>query len=165
MTDHSVIYLNGVATPAPHPGARLLDWLRNDNAETGPKESCGVGQCGGCTVLVDSRPAVSCCMLVHAALGRQVWTSSGLVTTDAGGALTEAFAEHGVFQCGFCAPGMTAAGVAWLTTRPAGEPDRADAATALAGNVCRCGGYAGLIDALLTAAARIEAARIEAAAA
>jgi carbon-monoxide dehydrogenase small subunit len=146
-----VIYLNGVAVRAPHPGMRLLDWLRDDAGERGPKEGCAVGQCGACTVLIDGRPAVSCCMLVHTALGRRVWTASGLMTTGIGRIVREKFAEYGAIQCGFCAPGMTVAGVAWLAGTGTGAPCRAEVAEALSGNLCRCSGYAQLIDALLAA--------------
>jgi aerobic-type carbon monoxide dehydrogenase small subunit (CoxS/CutS family) len=156
MTDRTVIHLNGAATRAPHPGTRLLDWLRDGAGETGPKEGCATGHCGACTVLLDDRPVLACCTLVHTALGRQVWTSSGLVTTRTGRMVQEKFTEYGALQCGFCGPGMTVASVAWLTHRDAGTPRRADVAAALSGNVCRCGGYAGLIDALVAAAGSAE---------
>ena len=157
MTDDTVIYLNGVAVSAAYPGVRLLDWLR-DAGETGAKEGCAAGQCGACTVLLDGRPTPSCCTLVHRARTREVWTSAGLVTTATGRALQKKFVEYGAVQCGFCAPGMLAAGIAWLTTRRAerpdgaAPPDRAEAAAALAGNVCRCTGYAQMIDALVDVA-------------
>jgi carbon-monoxide dehydrogenase small subunit len=156
MSDHTVIFLNGVAVPAPHPGMRLLDWLRDEADDRSPKEGCAVGQCGSCAVLVDGRPVPSCCTLVHTAAGRQVWTASGLVRTTAGRAVQDALAEHGAIQCGFCAPGMTVVCVGWLTGRAADTLTRADAADALGGNICRCSGYARLIDALLDAAARTE---------
>ena len=154
MTDETAIYLNGVAVAATHPGVRLLDWLR-DAGVNGAKEGCAAGQCGACTVLLDGRPTPSCCTLVHCARTRQVWTADGLVNTDVGRALQKKFAEYGAVQCGFCAPGMLTAGVAWLTTRPAGRPDRAQAAAALAGNVCRCTGYAQMIDALVDVATEV----------
>jgi carbon-monoxide dehydrogenase small subunit len=149
----TVIYLNGVAVRATHPGMRLLDWLRDEAGETGPKEGCAAGHCGACTVLLDGRPAPSCCALVQTASGRQVFTSSGLVDTGIGRVLRGKFAEHRAVQCGFCAPGMTVAGVAWLSGRDASvAPHRAEVAAALDGNICRCSGYAQLIDALVDAA-------------
>jgi aerobic-type carbon monoxide dehydrogenase small subunit (CoxS/CutS family) len=151
LTD-GVIYLNGTATAAHDPGMRLLDWLRDDAGETGPKEGCAAGHCGACNVLVDGRPAPSCCLLVHAVVGRDVWTSAGLATTATGRKVHEKFGEHGAIQCGFCGPGMTVSAIAWLTHRVGGAASRTEAAGALAGNVCRCGGYAQLIDALLAAA-------------
>jgi aerobic-type carbon monoxide dehydrogenase small subunit (CoxS/CutS family) len=152
MTDRTVIHLDGVAKQAPHPGTRLLDWLRDDAGETGPKEGCGTGHCGACTVLVDGRPAPACCLLAHAVLGREVWTAGGLAGTVEGQALARAFTRHGALQCGFCGPGMMVASVAWLRSRPASRPGRAEAAAALSGNLCRCTGYVQLIDALMETA-------------
>jgi carbon-monoxide dehydrogenase small subunit len=151
MTDDAV-YLNGTAVPAPRPDVRLLDWLRDVVGDTSAKEGCGMGQCGACTVLVDDQPVLACCMLGHAARGRRVWTAAGLMATPIGRAVRDTFAEHQAIQCGFCAPGMTVSAVAWLTRSDPGVPCRRAAAEALSGNICRCGGYGALLDALLSVA-------------
>lgn len=148
-----VVHVNGHPVAVPQPGARLLDWLRDIAGETGPKEGCAMGHCGACTVLVAGRPVLSCCTLVHAVLDAEVWTSAGLVETPIGRALQDTFDEHGAFQCGFCAPGMTVAATAWLSTEH-GAPSRSTAARALCGNVCRCGGYGAVLDAVLDVASK-----------
>jgi aerobic carbon-monoxide dehydrogenase small subunit len=119
-----------------HPMKRLLDVLREDCALTGTKEGCGEGECGACTVLVDGVPANACLIpAVHAA-GARVTTIEGL-----GGRhpLQRAFIEHGGAQCGICTPGMIMAAVA-LGPKPALEAMR----VGLAGNLCRCTGYAAI---------------------
>jgi aerobic carbon-monoxide dehydrogenase small subunit len=152
MTAARTIHLDGRAVPAGTAGMRLLDWLRDCAGRTSPKEGCAAGHCGACTVLIDGRPALSCCTLVIAAAGRPVWTAEGLARTPIGGVLLQKLAEHGAIQCGFCAPGMLAAGVAWLSDRDTHDADRPGAAAALSGNLCRCTGYSQLLDALVDAA-------------
>jgi carbon-monoxide dehydrogenase small subunit len=152
MSDNDVIHLNGHAVPAACPGTRLLDWLREDVRETGPKEGCGRGHCGACTVLVDGRPVPACTTLVQAAVGRQVHTAAGLSRTPEGRAVVSTFVEYDALQCGFCGPGMTVVAVAWLANRVPGTAQREEVAEALSGNICRCTGYARLIDALIAAA-------------
>ncbi len=147
-----MIYLNGRPTAVPDPSVRLLDWLREHAGDHAPKEGCAAGHCGACTVLLDAQPALSCCMLATMALGRDVRTASELVTTDVGRVLQGKFAEHGAFQCGFCAPGMVAAAVGWLLSRDGGNVSRTDAASALSGNLCRCTGYGQIVDALIETA-------------
>ena len=135
-------------------GVRLIDILRDQLGLTGTKESCGRGECGACTVLIDGRPVVSC--LVYAE------TVDGAVTTIEGLAgsntdLREAFADCGAFQCGFCTPGQIVRAAALLE-----EAWPADAAAQekfvrhrLSGNICRCTGYTGIVEAVMkTAAAR-----------
>jgi aerobic-type carbon monoxide dehydrogenase small subunit (CoxS/CutS family) len=136
------------------PGVRLIDVLREQLGLTGTKESCGRGECGACTVLIDGRPVVAC--LVYAE------TVSGAVTTIEGLAadntdLREAFADCGAFQCGFCTPGQIVRASALLREK---WPDTDGAREKfvrhrLSGNLCRCTGYSGIVDAVLkTAAAR-----------
>jgi carbon-monoxide dehydrogenase small subunit len=91
-------------------------------------------------------------MLVIAAVGRRVWTAEGLTRIRIGRVLQRKLTEHGAIQCGFCAPGMIAAGVAWLRGRDAHAGSRSDAAAALSGNLCRCSGYSQILDALVDAA-------------
>jgi len=121
---------------AAHPLTRLLDVLREDLALTGTKEGCGEGECGACTVLVDGAPVNSCLVpLAHVDRAR-VTTIEGL-----GGRhpLQRAFVAHGGAQCGICTPGMIMAAVA-LGKKPALDEIR----VGLAGNLCRCTGYAAI---------------------
>jgi len=147
-----VIHLDGRPVPAGAPGARLLDWIRDEIGQKAPKEGCGAGHCGACTTLIDGAPAPSCCTLVQAVIGRTVQTAFGLMTTRIGRMVRDKFNEHGAVQCGFCGPGMALVGAAWLAGLDGRVPDRAEATRALAGNLCRCSGYAPIVDALLDAA-------------
>jgi aerobic-type carbon monoxide dehydrogenase small subunit (CoxS/CutS family) len=147
--------VNGAAVDVAMPaGVRLIDILRGELGLTGTKESCGRGECGACTVLIDGRSVMSC--LVYAE------TVSGAVTTVEGLAeantdLREAFADCGAFQCGFCTPGQVVRAAALLAEK---WPDDAAAREKfirhrLLGNICRCTGYTGIVEAVLkTAAAR-----------
>jgi aerobic carbon-monoxide dehydrogenase small subunit len=119
-----------------HPLKRLLDVLREDCALTGTKEGCGEGECGACTVLVDGAPVNACLVPVAHADGLKVTTIEGL-----GGRhrLQRAFVAHGGAQCGICTPGMILAAVA-LGRKPSLGAIR----TGLAGNLCRCTGYAAI---------------------
>jgi aerobic carbon-monoxide dehydrogenase small subunit len=130
---------------------RLLDILRDDLLLTGTKEGCGVGECGACTVIVDDA-AVNACLVLSAQLtGSRVETVEGL---DRGGHLSplqQAFLEHGAVQCGFCTPGMLMSAIALLRKNP--RPTEAEIRTALAGNLCRCTGYAPITEAILAVVA------------
>jgi aerobic carbon-monoxide dehydrogenase small subunit len=119
-----------------HPLKRLLDVLREDCSLTGTKEGCGEGECGACTVLVDGAPVNSCLVPVAQVAGARVTTIEGL-----GGRhpLQHAFVEHGGAQCGICTPGMILAAVA-LGKNPTLEQMK----VGLAGNLCRCTGYAAI---------------------
>jgi aerobic carbon-monoxide dehydrogenase small subunit len=131
------LVLNGrrVALAA-HPLKRLLDVLREECALTGTKEGCGEGECGACTVLVDGAPVNSCLVPFAHVAGARVTTIEGL-----GGRhpLQRAFVEHGGAQCGICTPGMIMAAVA-LGRKPTLDEIR----VGLAGNLCRCTGYAAI---------------------
>src|SRR5262245_53700664 len=119
-----------------HPMKRLLDVLREECDLTGTKEGCGEGECGACTVLIDGLPVNSCLVPFAQAIGTRVLTIEGL-----GGRhpLQHAFVEHGGAQCGICTPGMILAAVA-LGKKPRLDRIRAG----LAGNLCRCTGYAAI---------------------
>jgi aerobic carbon-monoxide dehydrogenase small subunit len=119
-----------------HPLKRLLDVLREDCSLTGTKEGCGEGECGACTVLVDGAPVNACLVPVAQVNGARLTTIEGL-----GGdhPLQHAFVEHGGAQCGICTPGMILAAVALGT-----NPTRDQMKTGLAGNLCRCTGYAAI---------------------
>jgi aerobic-type carbon monoxide dehydrogenase small subunit (CoxS/CutS family) len=133
------------------PGDRLLDVLRDRLGLLGAKQACGRGECGACTVLLRGRPVMAC--LVLAARADQVETIEGL--RDEARSLRAAFADAGAFQCGFCTPGQIVRGVALL--RQGLPDDDRELRRAVSGNLCRCTGYAGIIQALRRAAQAREA--------
>ena len=144
--------LNARQVEADVPGMTpLLAVLREDLGHTGAKLGCGEGRCGSCTVLVDGDPVVSCLYPVALADGRAVRTVEGLAAPDAPlNPLQDAFLEHGAVQCGACTPGILMALTA-LFERDA-TPDDHAVREALAGNICRCTGYAKIVDAALAVA-------------
>ncbi|HEU5263808.1 MAG TPA: (2Fe-2S)-binding protein [Gaiellaceae bacterium] len=128
------------------PQELLLDVLREGLGLTGAKRSCDVQACGACTVLVDGRPVSSCCFLAADADGRQVLTIEGLVERPEFDRLEDAFTRHAALQCGFCTPGMLLTVAALLET---GELTGVEEIKhGLAGNLCRCTGYRGIVDAV-----------------
>jgi carbon-monoxide dehydrogenase small subunit len=134
--------------------ALLLDVLRERFGLIGTKEGCGIGQCGACTVLVNRKPVCSCMTLAVAVDGCQVVTIEGLIGKEGGlHPVQEAFVEVGAVQCGFCTPGMIMVVKALLDEKP--EITRKDVITAISGNLCRCTGYAKIIEAALAAAERL----------
>ena len=128
----------------------LLEVLRDDLGLTGTKECCLVGECGACTVLVDDVSVDSCLMLAVEADGASVTTVEGLASGDRLHPLQAAFLRTGAAQCGFCIPGQLVAAQALLASTP--HPTRVEVEEGLAGNLCRCGGYGQIIDAVLAAA-------------
>jgi aerobic-type carbon monoxide dehydrogenase small subunit (CoxS/CutS family) len=145
--------INGsVVEVAVPPGTRLLDLLREKLGLTGTKEACGRGECGACTVLVDGRSVASCLALVDTTEGA-VTTIEGLATAFAD--LRQAFADHGAFQCGFCTPGqIVRAAALFVEAWPATLAEReALIRHGMSGNICRCTGYTGIVDAILAVAA------------
>ena len=145
-----------------HVPARLLlsDFLRHRVGLTGTHVGCEHGVCGACTVRVDGRPARACLMLAIQADGADVQTVEGLAAAN-GGELTElqqALHEHHGLQCGFCTPGILIAATDLLERRP--DPSRAEIEQLLSGHICRCTGYAPIVEAIEQAAAqRTERAR------
>jgi aerobic-type carbon monoxide dehydrogenase small subunit (CoxS/CutS family) len=136
--------LNGrpVDAHAP-PMTRLLDVLREEFALTGTKEGCGEGECGACTVLLDSLPINSCLVPIAHAEGCEVVTIEGLRGHEG---LQQAFVTEGGAQCGICTPGMILA----ASVLPAGASIE-DVREALAGNLCRCTGYEAIYRAITAA--------------
>jgi carbon-monoxide dehydrogenase small subunit len=125
----------------------LLDLLRDHLELTGTKEGCGQGECGACTVLLDGQAVNACLFPVLEAEGREVTTIEGLAAPDGSlHPLQEAFINYGAVQCGFCTPGMILSAKALLDENP--HPAENDIRTALAGNFCRCTGYAQIIQAI-----------------
>jgi carbon-monoxide dehydrogenase small subunit len=139
------------------PYATLLDALREDLGLTGPKEGCGTGDCGACTVHVDGKVVASCLMLAMQARGRAIRTIEGLGTAEALHPLQEAFVRHGVPQCGFCIPGVLMAAAALLAERP--RPSEEEIRYGIAGNLCRCTGYTKMVTAISEAADTLAAGR------
>jgi aerobic-type carbon monoxide dehydrogenase small subunit (CoxS/CutS family) len=130
---------------APH--HTLLDVLRDDLELTGTKECCLVGECGACTVSLDGRIVDSCLVLAVEADGGEVVTVEGLAGEGLLSPLQQAFLDKGAAQCGFCIPGQLMAAQALLRDTP--TPTRAFVEEAIAGNLCRCGGYEQIIDAIM----------------
>ncbi len=135
--------LNGTAVAVGcDAGRRLSDALREELGLRGTKIGCDAGDCGACTVLLDGAAVCACLTPVARVAGRQVTTVEGLAQGD----LQDAFLRHGAAQCGICTPGMLMAGTALLAEVP--HPTRMQAEAALGGVLCRCTGYAKIIDAV-----------------
>ena len=132
------------------PYETLLDALREDLGLIGPKEGCGTGDCGACTVHIDGKPVASCLMLAMQARGRTVRTIEGLGQNGTLHPLQDAFVRHGVPQCGFCIPGVLMAAAALLAEHP--KPSEEEIRYGIAGNLCRCTGYTKMITAISEAA-------------
>lgn len=124
----------------------LLEAIREDIGLTGPKEGCGTGECGSCTVLIDGKPVVSCLLLAVEAQGRDILTIEGLAKDGQLHPVQQAFIQHGAIQCGFCTPGMILSAKALLDKNPA--PSEAEIREAISGNLCRCTGYTKIIEAI-----------------
>ncbi len=137
-------------TVAVYPSWTLVDTLRNALGLTGTKESCGTGDCGACTVLADGEPICACLMLAVDAEGLDLLTIEGLGRDGQPDPLQVAFVERGAVQCGFCTPGMILTAWALLNANPC--PSEPEVREALGGNLCRCTGYAKIVDAVLAAA-------------
>jgi len=139
------------------PYETLLDALREELSLTGPKEGCGTGDCGACTVHLDGKPVASCLMLAMQARGRSISTIEGLSDNGTLHPLQDAFVRHGVPQCGFCIPGVLMAASALLAENP--NPTEEQIRYGIAGNLCRCTGYTAMIAAIAEAAPATAALR------
>lgn len=135
----------------------LLDLLRIDLGVTSVKKGCEQGECGVCTVLLDSAPVNSCLVLAQQIEDRTVTTVEGLKDEPVMKALQLAFMEDGAIQCGYCTPGMLLSAYALLKKNP--KPTVEEVKTAIEGNLCRCTGYVKIIEAILDAAGRIKVER------
>ena len=133
------------------PRVTLLRALRNHLDITGPKEPCDRGACGGCTVLVEGKPVVSCMMLALDARGKEITTAEGLVKKDGRlDEVQEAFGRLDAFQCGYCTPGMVVSAKALIDRHP--EPTPEQIREGLCGNICRCAAYPNIFKAVEHAA-------------
>ncbi len=133
------------------PRTLLVHALRNELSLTGTKIGCDTSQCGACTVLIDGRSFKSCTVLAVQADGKSVTTIEGVGSGRELAAVQEAFKQHHGLQCGYCTPGMVLATVELLNQNA--NPDEAAIRHGLAGNVCRCTGYSGIVDSVKAAAA------------
>jgi aerobic-type carbon monoxide dehydrogenase small subunit (CoxS/CutS family) len=132
----------------------LLTVLRDRLQLTAAKRGCNQGVCGACTVRIDGTTMRSCLSLAQACEGSEVTTLEGLGASPRLKALQAAFAAHGAFQCGFCTPGMLVSAEALLEDEP--RPDEAAVRKALSGHLCRCTGYARIIQAVQAAARSLQ---------
>jgi carbon-monoxide dehydrogenase small subunit len=129
------------------PGDTLLTVLREQLALTGAKRGCDQGVCGACTVLVDNVPQRACLRLAIDCEDQSITTVEGLARADSTGALQKSLAAHGAVQCGFCTPGIVVA-LSALLARQA-NPRAEEVRGALSGHLCRCSGYAKIVEAVL----------------
>jgi carbon-monoxide dehydrogenase small subunit len=148
--------LNGKAISREVPNHRLLlDLLRDEIGATGTKEGCGTGDCGACTVFLNGKPVNSCLVLSGELDGADIVTIEGLKIGPEMHPIQKAFLQDGGAQCGYCTPGMLMMSKALLDENPA--PSEEEIRFALSGNLCRCTGYAKIIQAVQDAAAIIRA--------
>jgi xanthine dehydrogenase YagT iron-sulfur-binding subunit len=148
--------VNGVRKDVALEDARvtLLDLLRERLHLTGTKKGCDRGQCGACTVLVDGRRINSCLALAASLDGADVLTIEGLAEGDRLDPVQAAFIAHDGFQCGFCTPGQIMSAVGLIRELEAGDdPERIR--EGMSGNLCRCGAYVGIVEAVLEAQERL----------
>lgn len=132
----------------------LVDVLRDNLELIGTKKACDFGNCGSCTVLMDGKPILSCLTLAIEAQGKDILTIEGMAKDGQLHPLQQAFVDHGAIQCGFCTPGMLLSAKALLDENP--QPTTAEVKEALSGNLCRCTGYAKIIEAVEVAAQKMK---------
>ncbi len=133
------------------PNKRLVDFLREDCGCLSVKEGCGEGECGACTIIWNGEAVTSCLMLAGQIAGDEIITTEGLLKDDGAlNTLQQAFVDSGAIQCGFCTPGMLMSATALLMKNP--KPTRDEIRRAISGNLCRCTGYAKIVDAVEIAA-------------
>jgi len=152
MSQSITLTVNGVERmlELPDPRVTLLDLLRERLDLTGTKKGCDRGQCGACTVLIDGRRINSCLALAVSHDGAHVLTIEGVAKGDELHPVQAAFIAHEGFQCGFCTPGQIMSAIGLIQEAQAGnDPERVR--EGMSGNLCRCGAYAGITEAVLEA--------------
>ncbi len=127
-------------------GETLLKFIRDELNLTGTKSGCEIGECGACTVLLDGKPVNSCLVLAVELDGKDLLTIEGLSKNGELDRLQQAFIDHAAFQCGYCTPGMIMAARSLLERNP--NPNDEEINKALSGNLCRCGAYQEIRDAV-----------------
>jgi len=151
--------LNGKITTLEVPSHRLLlDLLRDEIGLTGTKEGCGTGDCGACTVFLNGKPVNSCLVLSGELDGTDIVTIEGLKIGPELHPVQKAFIQDGGAQCGYCTPGMLMMSKALLDENP--NPTEEEIRFALSGNLCRCTGYAKIIQAVQDAAAELRSKNV-----
>jgi xanthine dehydrogenase YagT iron-sulfur-binding subunit len=139
------------------PRVTLLDLLRERLNLTGTKKGCDRGQCGACTVIVDGRRVNSCLVLAISQVGADVLTIEGVAQGGRLHPVQEAFIAHDGLQCGYCTPGQIMSAIGLIQEGQAGDdPERVR--EAMSGNLCRCGAYQGITEAVLEAQRTVDAA-------
>lgn len=128
----------------------LLRVLREELALTGTKEGCGAGECGACTVIVDGKPVNACLLLAPELDGMHITTIEGLAKDGELTPIQQSFVDLAALQCGFCTPGFVMSATALLEETP--HPTREEIIDAISGNLCRCTGYARIVEAIERAA-------------
>jgi xanthine dehydrogenase YagT iron-sulfur-binding subunit len=151
--------INGVTRTVPldDPRVTLLDLLRERLDLTGTKKGCDRGQCGACTVIVDGRRINSCLALAISHDGASILTIEGVADGEKLHPVQEAFIAHDGLQCGFCTPGQIMSAIGLIEEGQAGD-DAERVREAMSGNLCRCGAYQGITEAVLRAQKAIDAA-------
>lgn len=154
---HSItMTVNGAEMSGEAEGRRLLvDFLRHELRQTGTHVGCAQGVCGACTIIMDGRPVRSCLMFAVQARGARIDTIEGLANGADLSPLQQEFRNHHALQCGYCTPGMLMAATALLAENA--DPSEDEIRLYLAGNLCRCTGYAPIVRAVRAAAARAKA--------
>lgn len=148
------LHVNGRAREVEaYPSETILRVLREHLGLNSVREGCGIGMCGACTILVDRKPISSCLALAASAVGREILTLEALSDIDTLHPVQQAYLECSAFQCSYCTPGFIMATLGLLDEN--GRPDRAEAREYLAGNLCRCGSYLEILDAVALAAERL----------
>jgi aerobic-type carbon monoxide dehydrogenase small subunit (CoxS/CutS family) len=143
-----ILKINGSKYEVQAEARTLLDVLRDDLGLMGTKEGCGVGMCGTCTVLVDGKPLSSCLLLAEQVVGKEVLTIEGLGSAENLHPVQQAFLDEGAFQCAYCTPGFVLTTVALLAENPI--PSDEEIREYLSGNLCRCGSYQNILQAVRT---------------
>jgi aerobic-type carbon monoxide dehydrogenase small subunit (CoxS/CutS family) len=143
-----ILNINGSKYEVQAEARTLLDVLRDDLGLMGTKEGCGVGMCGTCTVLVDGKPLSSCLLLAEQVVGKEVLTIEGLGSAENLHPVQQAFLDEGAFQCAYCTPGFVLTTVALLAENP--MPSDEEIREYLSGNLCRCGSYQNILQAVRT---------------
>ncbi len=150
--------LNGKPVSYTGDSDRALLWvLRTEYELTGTKYGCGEGFCGACTVLVDNRAERSCQLPAKDVAGKQVVTIEGLAQNEQLHPLQQAFIEHDALQCGYCTPGMILTAASFLHENP--NPTRENIIVGMDENLCRCGAYSRIVDAIESAAKQMRGGR------